>query len=710
MKILSLLTCLSAMFLTVPGPHQSLPPEIAVASREAPPVSEGLQDPSGLRASPSEALPAPSADSLAAFAYSELPLGAVTPEGWLHDQLVIMRDGTTGHLDEIYAKVKNDNGWLGGQGDGWEETPYWLDGAVPLAYLLDDAALKEKVLQYINWTLDNQRPSGYFGPITKAERENGTEITPGNCADGEDWWPKMIMLKVLKQYYTATGDERVVPFMSKYFKYQLQSLKGCPIGNWTEWAQSRGTDNVMMAQWLYGITGEEDLVELASLIESQSFQWSDWFAGRDWVIGAAAQQNEENWMHRHAVNVGMALKSPAVNYRRTGDEAYLSALKTGFSDLMTLHGLPMGTFSGDEDLHGNAPTQGTELCAITESMFSLEKIIAVTGDVYYMDALERMAFNALPAQTTDDYNMKQYFQVANQVQVSRGVFDFSLPFNREMNNVFGMRSGYTCCLANMHQGWTKFATHLWYGAPGGGLAALAYAPCTVTASVGSDSDEVTIHEKTGYPFEERIDFEVSTRKAVAFPFALRIPSWCAEATVTLNGEELRREKGGQVITIERSWENGDVLSLELPMQMTTSNWGKNSRAVERGPLVYALKLEERWVKGHDEKEGDYFSVFPEDDWNYGLLEQVVKTPAEALEVNVQPVADDFVWNLEHAPIEITAPARKIPGWKAVNGVAYQPITTRFGLYKGEVSDTLEKVKLVPYGFTKVRVVAFPVVK
>src|SRR3546814_4757980 len=89
-----------------------------------------------------------------------------------------------------------------------------------------------------------------------------------------------------------------------------------------------------------------------------------------------------------------------------------------FTDLMTLHGLPMGIFSGDEDLHGNAPTQGIELCSITESMFSLEKIIAVTGDVRYMDALERMTFNALPTQTTDDYNMKQYFQVANQVQRS----------------------------------------------------------------------------------------------------------------------------------------------------------------------------------------------------------------------------------------------------------------------------------------------------
>jgi hypothetical protein len=119
---------------------------------------------------------------------------------------MIMRSGTTGHLDEVYAKLMNDNGWLGGKGDGWEETPYWLDGAVPLAYLLGDIKLKEKVLKYINWTLDNQRPSGYFGPITKWEQETSNKITEETCDKGEDWWPKMIMLKVLQQYYTATTD------------------------------------------------------------------------------------------------------------------------------------------------------------------------------------------------------------------------------------------------------------------------------------------------------------------------------------------------------------------------------------------------------------------------------------------------------------------------------------------------------------------------
>jgi DUF1680 family protein len=642
--------------------------------------------------------------------YTDLPLGAIHPTGWLHDQLEIMRDGTTGHLDEVYGKLKNDNGWLGGKGDGWEETPYWLDGAVPLAYLLDDATLKAKVLKYINWTVDHQRPSGYFGPVTKAERDSSAIITLANPQKGEDWWPKMVMLKALQQYYTATNDERVIKFLTNYFHYQLEALRVCPINKWTDWAESRGTENIMVAQWLYDKTGDNKLLQLADLLNQQCYPWSNWLGGRTWVMNAAAQQNDENWMHRHGVNVAMALKAPALEFQRTHDSTYLTSLKTGFNDLMTLHGLPMGVFSADEDLHGNLPTQGTEMCAVVESMFSLEEIIAITGDVHYMDALERIAFNALPTQTTDDYNNKQYFQVANQVEIARGVFDFSLPFGREMNNVLGMRSGYTCCLANMHQGWTKYAQHLWYKTQDNGLASLVYGPNRLSTTAGKSNTKVNISEVTNYPFDDEIAFELTTKNTAQFEWKLRVPSWCAEATVLLNGKELQKAKGGQFVIIDRIWKDKDKLSLKIPMQVSTSNWGRNSRAVERGPLVYALKLGERWEKGNDKYEGDYFSVYPTANWNYGLTAPTITDPVKNLQVKVTPLTGKFVWNQQHAPIEIIAAGRQIPGWKLTDGVAYQPVTDREGQYRGTVSDTIHHITLIPYGFTKVRIVAFPVVK
>lgn len=640
--------------------------------------------------------------------YKEVNLGEIQPEGWLNDQLETMNTNSTGHLDEIYDKIKIDNGWLGGQGDSWEETPYWLDGAVPLAYLLDDQKLKEKVQKYIDWSITHQRPSGYFGPITKWERESGQQLDVEHCGEGEDWWPRMLMLKVIQQYYTATKDKRVIPFMQKYFDYQLATLDSCPIGQWTGWAASRGVENMRIVHWLYSINRDKNLLKLSEKIKSQSFAWSEWLGNRDWVMDAAAHPNGEHWMRRHGVNVAMAVKEPGINFQRTGDSSYLDIAKTGFKDLMLLHGLPNGIFSADEDLHGNAPRQGTELCAIVEAMFSMEELIGISGDPFYMDALERMTFNALPPQTTDDFNEKQYFQIANQIVIDRGVFSFTLPFNRGMNNVFGAKSGYSCCYVNMHQGWTKYTQHLWYKTKDDGLAALVYGPNTLETTV--NEIPVKIQERTNYPFEDEIRFEISMEQSAKFAMDFRIPVWSESSSITVNGKPIEFKSDQRIVRVDRQWENGDQVVLNFPMETKVSEWAENSRAVERGPLVYGLKLNEIWKEESHEQEGKYFTVHTDSPWNYGLLQQELPKIDSLTKVVTTPLKEDFIWNLENSPLEIKIRAKRISDWKAVNGIAYLPVTGREGFYKGEVSEKLDTVSLVPVGFTKLRIIAFPVVR
>ncbi|MBC7925536.1 MAG: hypothetical protein H7039_07750, partial [Bryobacteraceae bacterium] len=125
--------------------------------------------------------------------YALLPLGSVKPAGWLERQLRIQADGLTGHLEEFWPDLGPKSAWLGGSGEGWERGPYYLDGLVPLAYLLDDPKLIERSRKWLNWTLDNQRPDGSIGPVAN-----------------KDWWPNFVMLKVLTQYQEATGDKRVI--------------------------------------------------------------------------------------------------------------------------------------------------------------------------------------------------------------------------------------------------------------------------------------------------------------------------------------------------------------------------------------------------------------------------------------------------------------------------------------------------------------------
>lgn len=221
---------------------------------------------------------------------------------------------------------------------------------------------------------------------------------------------------------------------------------------------------------------------------------------------------------------------------------------------------------------------------------------------------------------------------------------------------------------------------------------------------------VKITEGTSYPFDDKITFTVNTDKPATFPLQLRIPSWCTGSEWDINGSETGKEPGGKLITLSRTWKNGDVLTLRLPMNIRITQWGRNSRAIERGPLVYALKLGERWEKGTEPTEGDYWSVYPTGPWNFGIPQSVINDPAARIEVRkAAPQTPDFVWNAAHAPIELVTAGKRIPEWKIVNDVAPIPQTDRHGLFKGAVSDSTESITLIPYGFTKVRIVAFPVV-
>src|SRR5690554_1809419 len=143
---------------------------------------------------------------LVAKPYMELPIGTIKPSGWLEEQLNRMATGMTGYMDTIYEPVMGPrNGWLGGDGDVWERGPYWIDGLLPLAYILENKELIDKVQPWIEWTLASQKANGYFGPDTDRPYEYGLQRD-----NSHDWWPKMVMLKVMQQYYSATGDERVI--------------------------------------------------------------------------------------------------------------------------------------------------------------------------------------------------------------------------------------------------------------------------------------------------------------------------------------------------------------------------------------------------------------------------------------------------------------------------------------------------------------------
>jgi len=677
--------------------------------------------------------PAPSRDYLTnraplqARPYLELPLGSIQPRGWLRVQLERMRDGLTGDLDKRYPQIAGPrNGWLGGDGDGWERGPYWVDGLVPLAHILKDEALIAKARPWIEWVLANQEPSGYIGPKRfdrEPPAEPGIQKTPR-----EDWWPRMVMLKVLQQHYSATGDRRVVEAMLRYFRYQLSELCKTPLDHWSFWANRRGGDNLMVVYWLYNLTGESFLLELAEIIHQQTFPWTDVFLNTNpapspdlahlypyntgnrypFKLDLIRRLSVDQLQSFHCVNLAQGIKEPVVYFQQHSEPRYLDSVKQAFRDIRKFHGQPQGMYGGDEPTHGNDPTQGVEFCSVVEMMFSLETMLGISGDLDFADHLERIAFNALPPQATEDFRHRQYFQSANQVLCSRARRNFyEEDWHGGTDLCFGLLTGYPCCTCNMHQGWPKLVQNLWYATPDRGIAALVYGPSEV-AFVAAGNVPVRIVEDTQYPFEESIQFRVTPEKPVSFPLRLRAPEWALSTKVSVNGEAWTNAPVNRLLTLNRTWNEGDVVALEFTAEVRTSRWVENSVAVERGPLVYALRIEEDWrqVKATD-SYGDYYELHPKSPWNYALAESCVNAPDRGFKLVRRSAESGYPWSLKTAPMELRTQGRRLADWQLYNHRAGPLPHSRSERLQQEPA---EDIVLLPYGCTRLRITEFPVAK
>ncbi|HBG00979.1 MAG TPA: hypothetical protein DDW87_05335 [Firmicutes bacterium] len=595
--------------------------------------------------------------------FRHLPLGNVRPRGWLLNQLEVQAAGLTGHLDEIWPDCGLNSGWLGGTGESWERGPYYCDGLIPLAYVLDDPYLIAKAQRWVDWTLNSQQPNGQFGPKNNL-----------------DWWPRMVMLKVVANYYEATGDGRVLDFLDKYFRYQLEKLQARPLD---KWGQARGAENILVIHWFYNITGHDYLLDLASLVFKQTTDWASLYTN----LENAERVRGEFALLDHIVNTTMGIKTSAVFYPQSQQAEHLDAPMRCIENLMERHGQPNGVWSGDEHLNGTAPTAGTELCAVAEYMFSLQELIRVTGNPEYGDILEMVAYNAFPATFTPDMCAHQYDQQVNQAIANVAKRDWSN--NGDWSNIYGLEPEFGCCTANLHQGWPKLVKSMAMNTADKGLAFHVYGPCEISAIVADDIC-VRVRQVTSYPFDEHLEFEFSIGQDTEFPVMFRIPKWAKGAQLRINNEESQHLSHGDYVTIERSWKDGDVVNLHLPMGIRVSEGHEGLISVYRGPLLYGLQITEKWVKvGGQEPFADW-EVYPASHWNYGLILDT-ENPENSFTVQKGDYSR-VPFDPHKAPVTLLARGRRIPGWGLINNSA-----GHIDQGPHHTEEAIEEIALIPYG-------------
>lgn len=626
----------------------------------------------------------------------KLPVGKVQPKGWLRKYLELQRDGLNGQLGTVSAWLdKNNNQWLSNQGDhGWEEVPYWLRGYCSLAYILDDGAMKKEVEVWIRAVLNNQASNGRLGP-------------DGYDGNSPDIWAKMPMLWALQTYYEATNTQRVLTAMNRYFKWEMTIkddifLKGL-------WQEKRGGDNLWSVLWLYNRNGDQSILPLIDKLHR---------ATSDWTM-------KGDLPNYHGVNVAQGFREPATYYIYTGDKEMLQATYNAHNEMRRRYGqMPGGMYAADENARAGYydPRNGAETCALVEQMASDEILMGITGDVFWADHCENVAFNSFPAALTPDMRALRYITSANMAISDEKNHAPSID-----NSLRGMLSmspfSSRCCQHNHGMGWPYFSEHLVMATADNGLATMLYAANETTAMV-ADGVSLKMEENTHYPFDETITLILHPEHEVEFPLYLRIPAWAKGAEVNINGESQPTEGDatGRYIRISRQWKEGDTVALRLPMTLRSNIWqqNKSSVSVDYGPLTLSLKIEEEF-EAHDSRDKEFVqddshwqagvdaSLWPcyvlraKSDWNYGLVVDEQNLPVNFSVIRKPYPENEQPFTLENVPLEFTAIGRQIPSWGFDSTGMTDLLPTKFAPRAAETTPII----LVPMGAARLRISAFP---
>jgi len=651
----------------------------------------------------------------------------------------------------------------GGDGGLHERTPYWLNGIVPLAFLLSnanvtlnpvvgvykaaspnsrvalnasrtanakvdcghmfpsihddhkawaqhgdhkhpllDVDLLAQVECYIGYILDHQSPEGWLGP--------------DDATDAGAPWGRAYVLLSLAMYAEAKPEAaaRVQAAMLQYNLCLYERLQKMPL---VSWAQQRWQEMALSVVWLLdrGAAGEheETMLTLLRLLHTQGSDWEAWFE-----MGTFPSQAGVRGANNHNVNNAQALKSAAVLYRFTTNASLATLSRTRVEKLDAHCGLPTGMFVGDELIDAtHSPSRGIELCGVVEAMYSYTVMFGTFGEVSTLDRAERIAYNALPATWASpkggDMWAHQYLQAVNQIEAKYNdphVWTHDGPDAER----YGLEPNYGCCTANFNQGWPKFAQNIFWLTPDGGVAVGLLAPAAVTLppSAGLGHSEISVD--TEYPFGD--DVTISAKADTApFPVYVRVPAWASgqgAAAILIEGQPSRDVSalnGTLVVAFVAPVGKTLVATLRLKPALRIEEWAKSGYSVHRGPLMYSLQIAANFTAiahhyGDDDMSNDY-DTDAASPWRFALVANS-DDPSATLSFEQRTLTKGAApFNHSGFPVVVHATVRSLPSWGIVTNAAAEPPASP-ACASGSCGAP-QSVELVPFGSTDLRIGQFP---
>jgi hypothetical protein len=624
--------------------------------------------------------------------FVELPVGTVRAQGWLLGWLQRQDNGLTGHPENdgypynagMYAvgQIPNPTVFHGSNWWRYEQAGYFVDAVSRLSRVID-------------------APNA--GPIAEA---NAAFILgnsgPAKLGDSTWNWPNTVVGRSLMAAYTNT-DQVASP-------RALQSCVRTSTG--VTDASGRDGDIAEEAFYLYGLTADSTELSLAQKYYNAAFiNDSSQFSYIDKIQGTGN-------LTAHGVTAAEQLKLLPLMYSYTGNAQALALAKTAYAKIEANSLMPDGAMVSQEALATTAFNSLHESCDISDWSWSIGYLFMAGGDAHWGDLIEQTIFNALPGATSKNFQQHQYFSSANQIAATTTI----CPIQASTRMSYRAAHDTECCTGNISRAMPNYVTRMWMGMANG-IAATLYGPSQVQTYI--NQQPVTITETTDYPFKNTITLTVGVPQPVTFSLGLRIPQWSSGATVTVNGvASTVATAPGTFAVLNRSFSNGDTIVVTLPMTIQLKEWlGGAAVSVQRGPLVYSLKIAETRTESTSDPPsilpqlfGNYIAGFPAlqftpaSEWRYGMASAQMKAPQTFTVVESPVSTNPFDSTAGPLPVTIQVPLEPLPQWDASWNVATATqnptgLPTRAEMQSPGAAQTMT---LVPYGSTYLRLTMLPV--
>ncbi|NMH89433.1 beta-L-arabinofuranosidase domain-containing protein [Flavivirga algicola] len=631
----------------------------------------------------------------------DLPSNRIKPHGWVKEFLKRQESGLTGNPEEsgfpfntgMWTENMNYKDREFNGGSGWwpyEQTGYYLDGALRCAYMNQSQKLKQKVLNNIDYVLANIDKDGV--------------LHAGKIDD--DWWPLVVFMRMLFEQYENTQDSELLKALENHYQatYKKEESYNIPKSGGFEVRSVLHLEHLMS---LYQVTGNEWYLQVAkrlyhkfetNLLESPNG------AGMLTATGMAKGLKPSG----HAVTYHEFLKIPAILYYYTKDEKYKEALYKAYKLLENHHELADGLSSGIEELHGNNTDMAHEVCNVTDYNWTSGWALLATGDAYFADKMEKVIYNAGFSSITSDFKAHQYYSTPN-MPISSDVSSF---YNDNTNWGFTgkgrlcYRPGHDteCCTGNIHR---MFPTFLNRSCLVGKKEAkiVFYLPGTFTIPFGKEFLSIT--QDTNYPFSHSVSLNINTAPKKNITLGLRVPGWCDNYTIILNGKEIKNgHRNSFFETVSRKFKKGDQIEITFSTKPKIEK--RHGIAINYGPLVFSYPIEaKKRITTNDEgqkcsPEFPAYQLFPKEhlNWAYAIPSDITSNDIKVIKGNQV----GYPWGIRNSPIKLQVKARAVSNWSLKYHTSISEIPDKV-LLKDEPEQILT---LEPIGTTLLRITEFPV--